>query len=307
MSKFLEKELPGLIEKGDVGSIAKTIKEYRSHGGYLRRYRGGPLERFREPEESDKEWVEGGNKGEREVRGMGLDEMAALAFLQVSLPFQHSSFSRADSRVTKADNQCLANLAAGKSGSVGTVALLHSLDTPSLPPQLSNNLLLTIAHLGDTTALLCTTSTGRSIRLTENHHADSRTESIRLRKSGTGIVTDSFGESRWGGTLANTRGIGDIEFKTLGVFGEPEIVKKVIKGDEFAFLILVSDGVTDSMSDQEVVDLVRGNGSPTRAATKVVEFAENVGGSVFFFFLSFFLPLAFLKRLFITRCIRKLM
>jgi len=51
-----------------------------------------------------------------------------------------------------------------------------------------------------------------------------------LRTSGTGIVTDSFGESRWGGTLANTRGIGDREFKSLGVIGEPEITKRVLKG-----------------------------------------------------------------------------
>lgn len=43
-------------------------------------------------------------------------------------------------------------------------------------------------------------------------------------------MTDSFGESRWGGTLANTRGIGDREFKTLGVLGEPEISKRVLKG-----------------------------------------------------------------------------
>ena len=64
----------------------------------------------------------------------------------------------------------------------------------------------------------------------ENHHPDSRIESERLRQSGTGIVTDSFGESRWGGTLANTRGIGDREFKTLGVLGEPEISKRVLKG-----------------------------------------------------------------------------
>lgn len=54
--------------------IPKVIKEYRAHGGYLRRYRGGPLERFREP-------IDDGNRDDR--LSMGLDEITALAFLQV--------------------------------------------------------------------------------------------------------------------------------------------------------------------------------------------------------------------------------
>lgn len=40
-------------------------------------------------------------------------------------------------------------------------------------------------------------------------------------------------------------------------------------GDEWAFIVLLSDGVSDVMSDQEVVDLCRGITDPTRAASKV--------------------------------------
>jgi len=138
--------------------------------------------------------------------------MAVLAFLQ------------ADVAVLKDEK------GVGKAGSVATVALLHSLDTPhALPISGSTLLSLTIAHLGDTRALLASLS-GRPRALTENHHADSRVESERLRQSGTGIVTDSFGESRWGGMLANTRGVGDREFKTLGVVGEPVVSTQVLKG-----------------------------------------------------------------------------
>jgi protein phosphatase PTC6 len=119
----------------------------------------------------------------------------------------------------------------GKGGSVGTVALLHSLDVPhSLPYYGSTSISLTIAHLGDTRAILASTSSGRATTLTENHHPDSRIESERLRQSGTGIVTDSFGESRFGGTVANTRGVGDREWKTLGVIGEPEVSHRILKG-----------------------------------------------------------------------------
>lgn len=201
VSNYLKENLPKLLEEGNAGGVRKTIKEYRGHGGYLRRYRGGILERFREKSE---------DYDARDEMGIGLDEVCVLGFLQ-------------------ADNQVLASEESGKSGSVGTVALLHSLSSPSVPYQISPLILLTIAHLGDTTALLAST-TGRVERLTQKHHPDSRVESTRLRKLGTGIVTDSFGESRWGGTLANTRGVGDREFKTLGVIAEPEITTKVIQG-----------------------------------------------------------------------------
>jgi len=41
--------------------------------------------------------------------------------------------------------------------------------------------------------------------MTEDHHADTRTESNRLRKLGTGLVTDSFGEARYD-PISPTRG-----------------------------------------------------------------------------------------------------
>lgn len=113
--------------------------------------------------------------------------------------------------------------------------------------------------------------------MTETHHPESRTESNRLRSVGAGLVTDSFGESRLGGGLANSRGIGDRTFKRLGVTAEPDFTKRVLHGQEWACLILVTDGVSGFMSDQELVDLVRGCKSPTKAAEKIVAFAQEVG------------------------------
>ncbi|GAA5998563.1 hypothetical protein JCM5350_003854 [Sporobolomyces pararoseus] len=248
-SKFLEQNLHQLIERADSDTIPATIDEYRKIGGYLKRYQGGILERFR-----------GDSDNYNERKSISLDEMSVLAFLQ-------------------ADNQVLASEVTGKSGSTATIALLHSLDLPhSFPYYASSLISLTVAHLGDTSCLLASSSQGRARRLTENHHGDSRVEGERLRTSGTGIVTDSFGESRWGGTLANTRGIGDREFKSLGVIGEPEITKRVLKGEEWSFLVLLSDGITDVISDQEIIDIVRGHKDPTQAAKKIVSFAEDVGG-----------------------------
>ncbi|GAA5873139.1 hypothetical protein JCM16303_006954 [Sporobolomyces ruberrimus] len=248
-SKYLQRKLHNLIECATSENIAPIIDEYRQLGGYLKRYQGGILERFRKESE---------NYNER--KGISLDEMSVLAFLQ-------------------ADTQVLADESTGKSGSTATVALLHSLDLPhSFPYYAASLISLTVAHLGDTTCLLATSSQGRARRLTEPHHGDSRVEGERLRTSGTGIVTDSFGESRWGGTLANTRGIGDREFKSLGVIGEPEVTKRVLKGEEWSFLVLLSDGITDVISDQEIIDIARGHKDPTQAAKKIVSFAEDVGG-----------------------------
>jgi protein phosphatase PTC6 len=111
-----------------------------------------------------------------------------------------------------------------RSGSTGTVALLHSLDGPAQPYFSAKKLHLTIGHCGyaiesslfeahladlhsDTRALLCSRSTGEVVALTEKHHAEARVEATRLRRMGANrLVADSFGESRWMGVIENTRG-----------------------------------------------------------------------------------------------------
>jgi len=86
--------------------------------------------------------------------------------------------------------------------------------------------------------------------MTENHHADARIESIRLRRMmGSSVITDSFGESRWMGALTNTRwwgisagdawnlpslhqqfSLGDLRYKRFGVTPEPEVRTKLLDG-----------------------------------------------------------------------------
>lgn len=64
--------------------------------------------------------------------------------------------------------------------------------------------LLSSHNDSDTRGLLCRTD-GRVIPMTANHHADERGETTRLRRVGGGMVMDSFGDTRWMGSLANTR------------------------------------------------------------------------------------------------------
>lgn len=125
--------------------------------------------------------------------------------------------------------------------------------------------------------LLCPTQDGQAIPLTTLHHPDTASESDRLRRLGAGVVTDSFGEARWMGALANTRALGDGSFKAAGVTAEPELLSQVIRGTSYSHITMISDGISSVMSDQEVLDLARGCDHPKEAAKKILEFAETLG------------------------------
>ncbi|CDW96530.1 hypothetical protein [Sporisorium scitamineum] len=162
-------------------------------------------------------------------------------------------------------------------GSTASVALLHSLDMPCVPWYSSEFVGVHVAHVGDTRVLMCAVKDGKAVPLTTYHHPDDRSEAERLRKMGAGMITDSFGEARWMGALANTRAFGDSKFKKVGITVEPEIFSQVIRGSDYGFLIAFSDGVGGVMSDQEVVDLCRNAKHPSQAAQSVLTFAEELG------------------------------
>lgn len=196
------------------------------------------------------------------------------------------------------------------SGSTCTSAFIYCVDKDNNDPDgyyFHDNVLsrLLVAQVGDTRAILCDKN-GVAHALTRDHHPSNPTESRRLTKfSANLIMTDSFGEERYL-NLANTRSFGDISAKDVGVSAEPEFfdyligdpakmekyiqthgdhLKKVgvkwFGGDE-CFLALVSDGVTNCMTDQEVVDVITSTtdarGTPKEAATQVDHFVEDVGG-----------------------------
>ncbi|KAG0125783.1 phosphatase 2C-like domain-containing protein [Tuber indicum] len=161
-----------------------------------------------------------------------------------------------------------------KGGSTASVALISTpTATPFWDPQTSATLVT--AHIGDTRILLSSTSTGLALPLTTNHHPSSPTESRRLRRYATAFVSDSFGEERFG-TLANTRSFGDVSQKRLGVSAEPEVYRRELEPSEYSFIVLMSDGISGVLTDQEVVDIVKECRTPDEGAKELVEFAEEV-------------------------------
>jgi protein phosphatase PTC6 len=93
-------------------------------------------------------------------------------------------------------------------------------------------------------------------------------------------------------------GLGDLKWKSWGVTAEPEVKTMLIEsqqsassswgavafdicpiGSQWAFMVLVSDGISSVVSDQEIVDLARGATSPKHAANRILSFAEEMGSS----------------------------
>ncbi|KAK0652001.1 phosphatase 2C-like domain-containing protein [Cercophora newfieldiana] len=161
-----------------------------------------------------------------------------------------------------------------KGGSTASVALVAT-PTPAPFWHPASHSTLVVAHVGDTRILLCETATGRPRPVTADHHPSSPTESRRLRRFTDSLITDSFGEERIQG-LANSRAFGDMQSKRIGVSAEPETTRVDMGPAEYSFLALMSDGVSGTLSDQEIVDVIKEARTPEEAARQVVEFATEI-------------------------------
>lgn len=161
----------------------------------------------------------------------------------------------------------------------GSTASTLLISTPHPTPfwHPSSPLTLITAHLGDTRILLCATSTGAAVPLTATHHPSTPSEAARLRRYAAAFTTDSFGEERFAGSLANTRAVGDVRQKRVGVSAEPDLRLLHLRPGEAAFVVLVSDGVSGVLSDQEIVDVVKEARTPEQGARELVGLAEELG------------------------------
>lgn len=158
---------------------------------------------------------------------------------------------------------------------------------------------LVITQVGDTQIVLCDQN-GIAHNLTKVHNASSSRENKRLENSDN-IVEDSFGEARFLNNYANTRSFGDLPGKAEGLSCEPDIysyligstlqlphseLSKMQFGGDECFICLITDGVSDHMSDQELVDLITSSvnlrglkvATPQYVADQVIKYVMAVGG-----------------------------
>ena len=217
-----------------------------------------------------------------------ISTVLTFAFLRADLDFVEAQVRKADSEsdsvlsdaplnaldVLDSPSRQIGGRMRFKGGSTCSLALISTPSpTPFWHPASPSTLM--VAHVGDTRILLCKTSNGLAEPITTDHHPSSPGEGERLRRYATTFVTDSFGEERMSG-LANTRAFGDIQSKRLGVSAEPEIRRIELAPAEYSFMVLVSDGVSGTLADQEIVDIVKEARTPEQGARDIVAFATEV-------------------------------
>lgn len=221
--------------------------------------------------------------------GVGIETVLTYAFLKADFDFVSAQVNKADEDAVLADRAIndedildrpshagkrIGGPRRFKGGSTCSVALLS---TPTPAPFWNPGSASTIvtAHVGDTRIMLCNTATGQPVPLTSNHHPSLPSEAERLRRYAAMFATDSFGEERISG-LANTRAFGDMASKRVGVSAEPEIRRIELAPAEYSFMVMISDGVSGTLSDQEIVDIVKEARTPEQGARDLVSFATEV-------------------------------
>lgn len=260
-------------------------------GGYFRRFKPAYFSIYSGYQSSGDKSESMKASGKDIEGGVGVEEVLTYSFLKADYDFvaaqaakenESSDHTRSerplnDDEVLGAPGRTAEHIGGKntfKGGSTCSVAMVSTpTPIPFWHPATSSSML--VAHVGDTRILVCSTANGTAIPLTTNHHPSSPIESNRLRRYAATFVTDSFGEERISG-LANTRAFGDIASKRIGVSAEPEIKRVELGAAEYSFMVLMSDGVSGTLSDQEVVDMVKEAKTPEQAARDVVNFATEV-------------------------------
>lgn len=260
-------------------------------GGYFRRFKPAYFSLYSGYQALGEESPSFGASGKDTSVGAAIEEVLTYAFLKSDFDFvaaqahkqdEGSDMTRAERPLNDDDILGKPSIAAGqyggpkrfKGGSTCSIAMVSTpTPTPFWNPASPSSML--VAHVGDTRIILCSTATGAGVPLTTNHHPSSPVESNRLRRYAATFVTDSYGEERISG-LANTRAFGDIASKRIGVSAEPEIKRVELGPAEYSFLVLLSDGVSGALNDQEVVDIIKEAKTPEQGARDVVSFATEV-------------------------------
>ena len=125
------------------------------------------------------------------------------------------------------------------------------------------------ANAGDTRVIIGTRK-GVSF-LTKDHKPELAEEKMRIENLGGQVIF--HGTPRVQGILAISRALGDTVLKPY-VTAEPRIVEGYL-GKENDYAVLACDGVWDVLTPDDVIDIVRSMGDPTKAAVEVSNKALN--------------------------------
>ncbi|XP_077467162.1 protein phosphatase, Mg2+/Mn2+ dependent, 1Lb [Stigmatopora argus] len=114
---------------------------------------------------------------------------------------------------------------------------------------------LTVANVGDSRGVLCDKD-GNAIPLSHDHKPYQLKERKRIKKAG-GFISFN-GSWRVQGILAMSRSLGDYTLKNLNVvIPDPDVLSFDLSKLQPEFMILASDGLWDTFSNEEAVRFVR--------------------------------------------------
>uniref|UniRef100_A0A8C6KU18 Protein phosphatase 1L n=1 Tax=Nothobranchius furzeri TaxID=105023 RepID=A0A8C6KU18_NOTFU len=114
---------------------------------------------------------------------------------------------------------------------------------------------LTVANVGDSRGVLCDKD-GNAIPLSHDHKPYQLKERKRIKKAG-GFISFN-GSWRVQGILAMSRSLGDYPLKNLNVIiPDPDIMTFDLGKLQPEFMILASDGLWDTFSNEEAVRFIR--------------------------------------------------
>uniref|UniRef100_A0A3Q3LVH8 Protein phosphatase 1L n=1 Tax=Mastacembelus armatus TaxID=205130 RepID=A0A3Q3LVH8_9TELE len=114
---------------------------------------------------------------------------------------------------------------------------------------------LTVANVGDSRGVLCDKD-GNAVPLSHDHKPYQLKERKRIKKAG-GFISFN-GSWRVQGILAMSRSLGDYPLKNLNVvIPDPDIMSFDLNKLQPEFMILASDGLWDTFSNEEAVRFIR--------------------------------------------------
>ncbi|XP_070162825.1 protein phosphatase 1L isoform X1 [Polyergus mexicanus] len=114
---------------------------------------------------------------------------------------------------------------------------------------------LTIANVGDSRGVMCD-GKGNAIPLSFDHKPQQERERKRINKAG-GLVTFN-GVWRVAGILATSRALGDYPLKDKKlVIADPDILTFDLNDHNPMFIVLASDGLWDTFSNEEAVAFIK--------------------------------------------------
>lgn len=100
----------------------------------------------------------------------------------------------------------------------------------------------------------------------------------RILASGGNLTTNAHNIKRYvNGRLAMTRSLGDQDLKRFGVIAVPDTRFVRLRHGQDAFIVLTTDGISDVLTDSEIVHTICQSSTPREAVNLLTDQALHYG------------------------------